>query len=552
MIPNVYDLVNARVRTVDPRRPTASALRVAHGHITHIDDLPIDGTPRFDLGGRVVIPGFVDSHTHPSMVSKSMWHVRLPWTTDVDEILAFIRAYGAAHPKEEAPYLYFEYYPSATFGEQGPTKELLDSAISDRPVLCQDFSEHEHWVNSRMLDLMGITAETPDPVPGLEMFVRDEHGEPTGLLRELVHVRFLDTMFDRIGWRPPEDLTVERIRPFFDFMTAHGVTSLFEALVEDPQIFASVAELDRRGELNLHYSGALRFRNLADLPDALERVQLAAAQFGSDRVRISTLKLFLDGTNESGNSAVLEPFVGGGTGAIGMEAAELTECLLLANAAAVDIHIHLVGDRAFRVACNAVEAARQRLRELWQIQVTLAHCELVDPLDMTRPAELGILINWTPHWSGGYFGDEARRHLGDERWNRMYRFTEFIASGTTVALSSDVVSAYELARGNPFFGMQVAHTRIDPEYPLDPAQYPESMRPASDARLDREAMLTGYTLAGARQLRLEDRVGSLEVGKLANLNVLHDDLFGVPGENLHAIHIDAVVFEGRVVAGAFT
>lgn len=554
-------LTNATVHTADERRPRAGSVVIEDGVITRIDDL--DGwdnessLPVYDLGGRTVIPGFIDSHTHPSMVSQSFWHVRLPWTTDVDEILGFIREYAEAHPPEEAPFLYFEYYPSATFADAEPTKELLDSAVSDRPVLCQDFSEHSHWVNSKMLELMEVTRDTPDPVPGLEMFVRDENGEPTGLLRELVHLHFIDTLYENIGWTPPEELTAERVGRFFRFMTENGVTAVFEALVEDDEILKAVTELDRRGQLNVYYEGALRFRGMADLPGVIERLQAYEAEYGGPHIRMNTLKLFLDGTNESGNSAVLAPMCshasGDHHGDIGLEVDELTECFLLCNAETVDVHIHLVGDRAFRVACDAVEAAQRNLaarQQDWRIQVTLAHCELVDPEDMRRPAELGIVVNWTAHWSGAYFGEEARKHLGDERWNRMYRFNEIADGGAAVTLCSDVVTGYELHRASPLFGMQVAATRIDPEYPLDPSVYPDSMRPPPDARLPRDLLLRGYTINGAKQLRLDDRIGSLEVGKVANVVVLSADPFAVDAHTIGEIKVDAVLFEGDVVSGS--
>jgi len=556
-------LTNARVYTraeADPQ-PVLGALVIEEDSIAFVGDVDawrnVDGLPVHDLGGRTVLPGFIDSHTHPSMVTQSNWHVRLPWTTDVEEILRFIRAYAKAHPPEEAPFLYFEYYPTATFTGSQPTKELLDSAISDRPCLCQDFSEHEHWVNSRMLELMGVTRETPDPVPGLEMFVRDEDGEPTGLLREMVHQHFMAELYDKIGWTPPEELTPERVGKFFHFLTEHGVTALLEALIEDDEIVASVAELDRRGELNMYYEGAVRFRAMDDLPDAIERVKRLQAEHGSAHVHVNTLKLFLDGTNESGNSAVLAPMCHhtekGQLGEIGMDTSQLADCLQVSNAAGVDVHIHLVGDRAFRVACDAVEQVQERLRatgEQWTTQVTMAHCELIDPADRGRPATLGIIVNWTTHWSGGYFGEGSKEHLGAERWNRMYRFNEIARSGAMVTFSSDVVTSYELHRAKPLFGMQIAHTRIDPEYPLDPTSYPGSVRPDASARLSRELLLQGYTLNGARQLRLSDRMGSLEVGKLANLSVLAEDPFLVDAEQLGSISIDAVVFEGNVVHGS--
>jgi predicted amidohydrolase YtcJ len=556
-------LTNARVYTraeADPQ-PVLGALVIDEGSIAFVGNVDawhnVEGLPVHDLGGRTVLPGFIDSHTHPSMVTQSNWHVRLPWTTDVEEILGFIRAYAEAHPPEEAPFLYFEYYPTATFTGRQPTKELLDSAISDRPCLCQDFSEHEHWVNSRMLELMGITSETPDPVPGLEMFVRDEHGEPTGLLREMVHRHFLDRLYDNIGWAPPEAVTPEGIGTFFRFLTEHGVTALFEALVDDDEVVASIAELDRRGELNMYYEGAVRFRDISDLPDAIERLRRLQAQHGGPHIHLNAVKLFLDGTNESGNSAVLAPMCGHTgehrLGEIGMDTSQLADCLQLSNSAGVDVHIHLVGDRAFRVACDAVEQVQERLDgtpQPWGILVTLAHCELIDPADMLRPAELGIIVNWTTHWSGGYFGEGSKAHLGDARWNRMYRFNEIAQSGAVVTFSSDVVTSYELHRARPLFGMQVAHTRIDPEYPLDPGLYPDSMRPEASARLSRELLVDGYTVNGARQLRLADRMGTLEVGKLANLSVLAEDPFAVDAELLGSISVDAVLFEGALVHGS--
>ena len=556
-------LTNARVYTCAEGQPepVTGAVVVRDGAIAHVGELggagDLEGLPLHDLGGRTILPGFIDAHTHPSMVTQSSWHVRLPWTTDVDEVLAFVRAYAEAHPVEEAPFLYFEYYPTEMFTRTQPTKELLDSAVSDRPCLCQDFSEHAHWVNSRMLELMGVTRDTPDPLPGLEMFVRDEDGAPTGLLREMVHRHFIDKMYDRIGWRPPEQLTPERVKEFFRFLGQHGVTAVFEALVDDDDMVASVAELDRRGELGMHYTCAVRFRGRHDLPGVLERVARLQAQYGNDHINVNTVKLFLDGTNESGNGALLAPLCNQAgpreLGEIGLETQELVECLELCNVAGVDVHIHLVGDRAFRVACDAVEQVQERLARAgtsWTILATLAHCELVDPADMGRPAELGMFVNWTTHWSGGYFGEGSKEHLGEERWNRMYRFNEIAQSGAVVTFSSDVVTSYELHRARPLFGMQVAHTRVDPEYPLDPATYPGSVRPEASACLPRRLLLDGYTLNAARQLRLADRTGSVEVGKLANLVVLGEDPFEVDGERLGDISIDAVLFEGEVVHGS--
>src|SRR5690625_5865748 len=143
-----------------------------------------DGTEIVDLQGRVVLPGLLDAHTHPSTVALSSGHVQLPETHNLDEILEFLREDAERHPKAEAPYLYFEYYPTTLFGDGSPTKELLDTAISDRPVLLHDAGDHASWTNSAMLEALGVTRVTEDPVPELARFARVEHGE---LIGDIIH-----------------------------------------------------------------------------------------------------------------------------------------------------------------------------------------------------------------------------------------------------------------------------------------------------------------------------------------------------------------------------
>ena len=204
------DLVlrNARVCTSDEQNPWADTVVVRDGRFAFVGreaDWRADPTiPTHDLGGSLVLPGLIDSHTHPSAVAASDWHVRLPWTDDVDEILEFIRAFGEAHPLDGDALPLLRVLPDAHFAARQPTKELLDSAISDRPCLCQDFSEHEHWVNSRMLELMGVTKRHPRPGPG-SGDVRPRRGRRAhGPLSEKAYAHFLDRMYDKLGWTPPE------------------------------------------------------------------------------------------------------------------------------------------------------------------------------------------------------------------------------------------------------------------------------------------------------------------------------------------------------------
>ena len=225
-----------------------------------------------DLAGKTILPGIIDSHIHPGMCSASSWHVRLPWTEDADELLAFVKQYTEEHPKEEMPFIYFEYYPTSMFDEDGPNKAMLDAVVSDRPVLCQDFGEHLCWVNSRMLELMGVDKNTPDPSK-LEIFVRDENGEPTGWIKELAWRHFIDNVYDAVGWRPPEELTEDTMKPFFDLMRESGITALFDALIETDRQIRTVYEMDKAGKLHLYYDAAVRFWSYEDLPEKITKLR---------------------------------------------------------------------------------------------------------------------------------------------------------------------------------------------------------------------------------------------------------------------------------------
>lgn len=556
-------LRNGKIYTSDSRMPIAKAIVINDDIFSYVGDDDSElwrkylGNDKafevYDLNGKTVVPGIVDGHIHPGMCSKSAWHIRLPWTEDVDEILEFIKNYAQEHPKEEVPFLYFEYYPTSMFDSKGPRKELLDTVVSDRPCLCQDFGEHLCWVNSKMIELLGIDKNTPDPNT-LEVFARDEDGTPTGWVKELAWLHFADNMYEALNWRPPEELTKENLKPFFEFLKENGITAMADGFIENDQQIKSIYEMDLAGELNTYYDGMVRFWSLKDLPEKIKKAKEYQRLYSSSHIKINTMKLFLDGTNESGNSASLHGHINepDNYGEIMMEMEELRDCFVLCNKESLDIHIHIVGDRGFRVACDAVEEAQKIVAEegeQWVCQPVFAHCEIVDPEDMSRPAKLGITINWSCHWSGGYFGEEAMNYYSKEKWDRMYQFNPMIDSGALVTYSSDVVTNYELHRANPFFSIQVAATRIDPEFPLDPERYPGSMRPLESAKLDRKVLLDGYTIGAAKQLRWDKIIGSIEAGKKANFIIISKDYFDVKDEDISSIEIDAVFFDGHLVSG---
>jgi predicted amidohydrolase YtcJ len=559
-------LKDARVHTGDDDQPRASVVAIRDKEIVYVGergdgswhDLVGPETNVVDLSGRTIIPGLVDSHTHPELVAMSSWHISLPPTDDLNTILDFLREYAADHPASDVPFIYAEYYPSdMDWGTDGPTAAAIDRAVSDRPVLLQDFSDHASTVNSKMLELMGVDEHTPmqvDPEDPAPRFVRGPDGvSPTGSVREEAWSRFADTLYDAIGWRPPEEVTPASLEGYTSFLSSRGVVALLDAMTTRSTL-SSAATLDAQGRLNLHFHGARVFSSLANLDASIADVRAWQAEFGGPHVKVNTLKLFLDGTNEFGTGAVLDPLIKGegDHGLLRMSEDDLTTATQRLDGEGLDLHVHVVGDRGFRTALNAVERARAERGDAWRIQVTLAHDELIDPSDMPRVAGLGVILNWSPHWSGGMFGMAAAEHLGWERFNRMYQFNPVISSGGTVTYGSDVVTQYEANRADPFFGMQVGHTRVDPQYPMQPGPGTvdgTEIRQPMSARLALEDLLHGYTLNGAVQLRLADQMGSIDGGKSANLVVLDADPFEVAADKIRNIEPVAVLFEGRLVHG---
>lgn len=332
------------------------------------------------------------------------------------------------------------------------------------------------------------------------------------------------------------------------FLNSYGIIAILDGITEGESSMKLFYDMERAGCLNMYYEGTCLLENYEHLDECIATLREWQKKYISKHAGIHTIKFFLDGTNELGNCGVLEPFSNDKTGTdygnMNMTEDELTKVLIRLNQEAIDMHIHLVGDRSFRTACNAYERAKKECNEEWKIYLQLAHCELIDPSDMVRVAELGIIVNWSPHWGGGYFGEAAREWLGDERFNRMYDFTKIIGSGGTVTYSSDVIGQCEAHRANPYFGMECSHTRSDVESPLKCG-----IRQPESAKLPLEEMIKGYTIKGAVPFRFEDRMGSIEKGKLAHLVILKQDLFKVPENEIHKVEPQAVLFKGKLISG---
>lgn len=548
--------INGKIYTSNPDAPWAEAMVCEGKNLVYVGTnegakaLAQADTEIIDLEGKTVLPGFIDGHTHPVSVAKTHYRVRMPLTHDKDELLANIKKYAEMNPKEEKPFFFCENYFAEVFGAEGPKKEVLDELVPDRPARIQDFTDHACWYNSMALEML----KDEDGIPhagsplGFSEFVKDENGEYTGWCKEAGSEGDYG-IYEAIGWYPPESADEETIKPLLDFFKSHGIMCMLDGFTEGEDAMKLFYQLDKEGKLGMYYEGTSSAGTADDIEDAIATVKDWQKKYTTEHVSVNTVKIFVDGTNELGDCLSLEPFkndpAGKNCGEANLYKDDLVKIMVRLNEEGIDLHLHIICDGAFRNVVDALEEARKICGDDWKIIVTGAHCELTDPEDRRRAAELGMCIDWSTHWSGGYFGEAAQEFQGIERWNTMYDFREFTAAGGNLGFSSDVFSYQEAVRANPFFGIQTAMTRVDPVMPLDPDRYPGSIRQPEGARYSLEELLKGYTRNNAIRLRLYDKMGSLEAGKLANFMVLNKDIFNVPAFEMMSVTTECTYFEGQ-------
>ena len=539
-------LKNGRFYTLDTSQTWADSVAIDDGRIAYVgdavglQDFINDETEQYDLMGRLVLPGLVDSHTHPGLVAQSVDYVDLPWTPDTkQDMFDVLVAYATEHPDKE--FIVGGRWPSALFGEQGPNRHELDAVIPDRPVILTDTSGHALWLNSKALEALGIDRNTPDPIPGLSYLYRDADGEPTGWVKE----SGIDAQLKAAGIG--EQISADSLAGFLDYLVSQGVTLVFDAGNGDKG-YRAAAQLEAEGRMPLRYEGSYRIDDDSQIDGAVQELKRLRSTYGGERVKFNTIKIMLDGVSEIRTSAVLEQFLGeeNNLGKTLFKTLRLRDFILELHEEAIDLHLHTVGDRAVRTALDAVEASQVKLGEAPDVRITLCHLEVIDDADFDRFNELNIFSNFSPQWHGGHI-QGAQLTLGQERYDRMFRVQPLLDRNVTVTFSSDITNAgkWKTGRASPFFGMQVGHTRKEPEFGAN-----STVRPPENERLSIENMIRGYTINGATQLGMEDDLGSIEVGKSADLVVLDRNIFESLPTQIRFARPTVVLMEGTVISGS--
>jgi predicted amidohydrolase YtcJ len=550
--PAALAFVNGAVHTMDPRRPTASAVAVREGRIAVVgtdEDVRDEVGPRtevIDLRGRALLPGFQDAHVHPPSGGLEMLECDLNPGNTRGDYEAIVAAYAAAHPDE--PWILGGGWKMAAFPHGTPTKDILDAIVPDRPVYLPNRDGHGAWVNSRALALAGVTTDTPDPVDG--RIERGADGEPTGTL----HEGAMD-LVDRLIPPTSPERWVEGLRVAQTYLHSLGITAWQDAIVGGPyDTLDAYLTLAGRGELTARVVGALwwdRRRGEEQVEELLETRERGRAP----RFRATSVKIMQDGVVESYTASMLEPYLdaeGRATDNRGLsfvEAEALKRYVTRLDAEGFQVHVHAIGDRAVRDSLDAVEAARSANGPS-DHRHHLAHIQVIHPDDLPRFRELAVVANGQPLWANyeSQMTELTLPFVGPERAAWQYPFGSLARHGATLAFGSD----WSVSSPDPFQEMHLAVNR---------RVWGEGIAEVGDVRAVEEVFLPqervdlptavrAFTMGSAFVNHLDGVSGSVEVGKYADLVVLDRDPFALPPTELHETRVDLTFVEGVAVHAA--
>lgn len=526
--------VNGRVLTCDPSRPYAAAVAVAEGRIAGVGDeaqaraaLAPDALV-VDLGGRTLVPGFIDAHNHFACTAETFFAIdaRPVNAASIAELLLLVDAAAERTPPGGWVRGFGMDWTKFTEGRR-PTRWDLDEITRDHPVVILHVSGHYALVNSRALADRGITDDVADPPGG--SLERDASGRPTGLLLDSATNLVLQSSVD-IGGHGPNIHTAIATEALVGMIDEGSRRYLAAGLTTicDPQVTSRELTAYREARAR----GVLGIRTVA-MPLSHQLDELLAiglvGPFGDDWLRIGGMKFYTDGAVTGGTAVFSRPMGSRGQypGTLYHEPVELAGLLRRAAEAGWQLAIHTMGDRAMGYMLDGVEAAMRAGPE-WDARHRIEHCTWPTPDQLQRIARNGM-VPVTQPGSIAELGDIWRDHLGD-RIERATPHREMLELGIRPAISSDAfVQSYR-----PLDTIAAAVRRVTPS----------GVRVGADQELTIEEALAAHTIDAARALHLEDRLGSIEPGKLADLTVIDGDLLAAAPDAIRELPIWMTVVGG--------
>ncbi len=535
------DLVykNGAICMMDSARNWCQALAIYKGKISFTgSDRAVEAeigpsTKVIDLNGRMVLPGFHDTHVHLAEGGVELGQLSLEGCADISEVKKRLKAYAAKNPEQK--WILGGNWALTLFPNANPKKETLDEVVNDRPVFLISNDGHSAWANSKAIQLSGVTDKTVNPPLG--RIERDEKtGAPSGAFREAA--------MDLIRRKSPKVTEVQMLdgtTNAIKYANSFGITHVTEANAGE-DILKAYKKLVENAALNLKVRAAVETDPQGN-EKQVKRSSWLKKKYDGGRLCVGEAKFFADGVVETHTASLLTPYLDKKeeTGISNWTDEKFAKLATEFERAGFQIHIHAIGDKAVRQALNSIEAARKANGDL-DLRPHIAHLQLVDKADMPRFRKLGVTATFQPLWAyrDVFVKDLTVPVLGEERTDSMYPINSLLKQGTVLSGGSD----WTVSSLNPLDAIEVAVTRKGlADKPEDNKDEPLNL----EERVNLMDILAAYTCGGAYVDHSDRQSGSLESGKAADLIVLDKNLFDVPQTDIHKVKVMQTMIDGEIV-----
>ncbi|MFY0661438.1 MAG: amidohydrolase [Shimia sp.] len=527
---------------MDESGTVAEAIGIEDGEIVYVGgadglrDVIGLGTEVIDLDGNMVIPGFVESHMHVFAGGLIMNGVDLQ-SDDSDEVFDRLRAYVSETEDEIVMGYGVRFTP---WKDGNPTAAMLDEIESERPVYLWAIDGHKAWVNSKALEMAGVDKDTPDTVPGFSFFERDADGNPTGWIVEIpAQMQMLSGLVE-----VTPDLMVNGMKDWIPRFAASGITTMqdlgFQGIGQD-EGFKIIEGLVKDGSLPFRIRGVY-YWNDGDI-DPVTEFQKLAAEFTYENAKPLKIKINVDGGDDSDSALYVDGYADNpDTDPDPIIPRDvIIEAVVRADALGIDAICHCFGDGAVRIMLDAVEAAIQANPERDR-RFSVAHGNSVHPDDIPRFAELGVFWNSSGAWMSYDPNLQlvSNNKLGKQRVQEMFPMKKIADAGGRVVLGADWPVSGWISEYRPLVAIETAVTRtIDGRKDVAPLG-------GAEAGVSVDTALRATTINPALELGMENVIGSLEVGKLADLVVLDENLYEVDPDMISEVKVLYTMMDGEL------
>ncbi len=537
--PADYVLTNGKVYTVNEDQPWAEAVAVQGQNIVYVGNnagaraFIGEDTIVADLRDKMMLPGFIDTHSHTALVmgiaSGLMMDTPPDGQGDKEGMLRAVADWVEANPS--GPFFSFG---GAFEGLVDITRHDIDKVIADRPFLMVAGTGHGGWANTRALEAVGVVKGKQDPI---DHFERETDGFPTGYVGTSAAVFY---MLGTLGLVQEEHVAANA-GAILAASSAYGVTATFQAgyIQGSEEVFLGALEqLEKSGKLTVRMSCVASFaQRPIHIEPSLANIRKFVPRYNSELLRVDSLKIHGDGDMGGYTTGMLEPFSDDPDKGLGMvsfpDHDQLVRFMVDSAKLGVDhIHMHAIGDRTVRMALDAFEQVRKA--GYTDMRLSTGHTNLVHPDDRPRFKELDVIADF--HAQYAHPSELGKSRLGEKRYRtRAFPVKTLARDGVRVTIGSD----YPAGNENPFLALAVVISRRE-------MGESEVLPPASEA-LSIEEAIQAYTINAAHMLGMDKLIGSIEVGKRADLIVIDRNLFDLSPEDIAQARVLSTMMDGRVV-----